>query len=106
MSRSRLLALCLAAGLLTLAAGFLFAGRSEAAPGAASQATAARTFVSTTGSDANPCTNTQPCRNFAAAIAKTNAGGEVVALSSGGYGPFTIDKSVTVSAVGVYAGIT
>ena len=29
---------------------------------------------------------TQPCRNFNAAIGVVNAGGEVVALDSGGYG--------------------
>jgi hypothetical protein len=53
-------------------------------------ATIQRTFVSTSGSDANPCTATAPCRNFAAALALTSPGGEVVAVTSGGYGPVTI----------------
>jgi hypothetical protein len=48
-----------------------------------------------------------PCRNFAAAIAQTAAGGEVIALDSGGYGPVTIGSSISlISPPGVYAGIT
>ena len=67
-----------------------------------------RTFVSTTGSDTNPCSRTQPCRNFGPAIAAVAAGGEVVALDSGGYGRITlIDKSVSIIApVGIHAAIT
>jgi parallel beta helix pectate lyase-like protein len=75
----------------------------------ASAAVAAqRTFVSAgSGSDANPCTRQQPCRNFAAAIVHTDAGGEVVVLDSGGYGALTINQSVSViSPLGVYAGVT
>jgi hypothetical protein len=66
-----------------------------------------RTFVSTSGSDANPCTAAQPCRNFAAAIANTTAGGEVVALTSGGYGPFTVNKAITIAgAPGAHVALT
>ena len=70
-----------------------------------------RTFVSAqTGNDANTASNcsiTQPCRNFNAAVGVVNAGGEVVALDSGGYGPTTISKAVTLtSPLGVYAAIT
>lgn len=66
-----------------------------------------RSAVSINGNDANSCTTLQPCRSFAAAIAQTNAGGEIVALDTAGYGPFSIDKSVTVSgAPGVHAAIT
>jgi hypothetical protein len=66
-----------------------------------------RTFVASTGIDANPCSLTQPCRTFAAAISKTLAGGEVIVLDSAGYGPVTIAQSVTISApAGVYAGIS
>jgi len=66
-----------------------------------------RTFVSGLGDDGNPCSRTAPCRTFGQAISQTNAGGEVVALDSAGYGPFTISKSVTVQAPpGVYAGIS
>lgn len=74
---------------------------------AATTATAqVRTFVSPAGLDTNPCTLTQPCRNFAAAIALVAPGGEVVALTSGGYGSVAIDKSVTLLAPeGVHAAI-
>src|SRR5258708_25866007 len=70
-------------------------------------AAAPRTFVRSTGSDVNPCSLAAPCRNFAAAIAAVDAGGEVVVLDSAGYGVFTINKAVTVVAPrGVYAGIS
>ncbi len=67
-----------------------------------------RTFVSTGGNDASPfCSLASPCRGFTAAVAAVAPGGEVVALDSGGYGSFTISKSVTVTApAGVYAGIS
>jgi hypothetical protein len=66
-----------------------------------------RSFVSGLGSDSNPCSRTAPCRTFAQAISQTNAGGEVIALDSAGYGTCSIDKSLTLEAPpGVYAGIT
>jgi nitrous oxidase accessory protein NosD len=66
-----------------------------------------RTFVSANGNDANPCTLTAPCRSFVAAVAQVTPGGEVIALDSAGYGPFSIGKSVTVQApAGIYAAIT
>lgn len=66
-----------------------------------------RTFVSTTGVDNPACSIAAPCRGFAAAIAATNAGGEVIVQDSGGYGPVTIAKSVSILApAGVYAGIS
>jgi hypothetical protein len=92
--------------LLATAAGAgaaVFAHGSEAAAAAAIQ----RTFVSTAGSDSNPCTRAAPCRNFQAAMANTLAGGEVVALDSGGYGPVSIGMAVTiVGAPGVHAAVT
>jgi len=70
-------------------------------------ATAQRTFVASSGSDANPCSRDLPYRSFAAAILQTNANGEVVAIDSAGYGPMTITQSVTiVAAPGVHAGIS
>src|SRR5689334_22928609 len=73
----------------------------------AAQAQANRTFVSTGGSDGNTashCGSAAPCRTFGAAISVTNAGGEIVPLTSGGYGPVSIDKSIQVSTPpGVYA---
>lgn len=74
-------------------------------PGAWGQAQ--RTFVASTGDDANACTFAEPCRSFAAALTQTNSGGEIVVVDSAGYGPVTIAQSVSiVSAPGVYAGIS
>jgi Right handed beta helix region len=88
--------------LLRNAIALAFATLSVAAVGA----TAQRTFVASTGSDANPCSLAQPCRGFARAITQTNAGGEVVVLDSAGYGPVSIAKSITLTAPsGVYAGV-
>ena len=65
-----------------------------------------RSAVSVNGSDGNACTVPAPCRTFAKAITVTNSGGEIIALDSGGYGPFTIDRAVTVRPVpGAYAGL-
>lgn len=73
----------------------------------AAQAQPQRTFVSTSGSDSNPCSRSLPCRNFTAGVTAVAAGGEVVALDSGGYGPVTITKAVTLTApTGVYVAIT
>src|SRR5438876_7408337 len=110
LTRSRLVAVC--AVVLAAAGGILAAGSfaSGRAPAAAHRtaALAQRTFVSAeTGNDANPCTRAAPCRNFAAAIAQTTSGGEVVVLDSGGYGQVTITQSVSlVAPPGVYAGIS
>ena len=57
---------------------------------------AQRAFVASTGSDANPCTPTAPCRGFQAAHDVVDAGGEIVALDAAGYGPVTITKSVSI----------
>lgn len=70
-------------------------------------ASTSRTAVSVNGSDSNTATNCSlptPCRTFAVALGQTTAGGEVVALDSGGFGAFTITQAVTViAAPGVYA---
>jgi hypothetical protein len=69
--------------------------------------TNARTFVSGAGLDTNPCSVSSPCRTFGQAISQTIPGGEVIVLTSAGYGPFTINKTVALEApAGVYAGIT
>ena len=66
-----------------------------------------RSAVSVNGLDTNPCTVASPCRSFGAALAVTAISGEVVALDSAGYGPFTINQNVSVSgAPGVHAAIT
>jgi hypothetical protein len=70
-------------------------------------AAAQRTFVSSNGKDTDPCSISAPCRSFAAAIAQTNAGGEVIVQDSAGYGAVTITKSVSIIApAGIYGGIS
>ena len=70
-------------------------------------ATSQRTFVRSDGLDNPACSLTAPCRQLAAAVAATSPNGEVIILDSAGYGPVTINKSVSIIApVGVYAGIT
>src|SRR5215471_4853459 len=70
-------------------------------------ALANRTFVSGSGSDANPCSLSAPCRSFAGALAQTSAGGEIAVLDTAGYGAVTITKAVSiVNEEGVEAGIT
>jgi len=73
------------------------------------QAAASRTFVATTGSDANTavnCSATANCRTFGAALSVTSAGGEVVVLNSGGYGPALIGQPVIITATGIDASIS
>lgn len=63
----------------------------------ASVAQSQRTSVSTSGDDANTanlCSAAQPCRSFTAALTVTNTNGEIIALTSGGYGAVTINKGV------------
>lgn len=71
---------------------------------------AQRTFVSILGSDSNTassCGNSTPCRGFAAAMTVTDTGGEIVVQTSGGYGPVSVTKSVSlIAAPGIYAGIS
>jgi hypothetical protein len=65
-----------------------------------------RTFVSATGSDAADCSRATPCRSFAHALGVTDASGEVVALTSGAYDPFTITKAVSITVpAGVHASV-
>lgn len=66
-----------------------------------------RTFISSTGSDANPCSRPSPCRNYQAAINAVLNGGEVVPLDSAGYGTISIvNKSVSIIVPsGIYAGV-
>src|SRR5438876_6254123 len=61
-----------------------------------------RSAVSLSGNDAATCTVPDPCRTFDVAISKTNDGGEVIVLSSAGYGPFTVTKSVSIISPPAY----
>jgi hypothetical protein len=72
--------------------------------------TAWRTFVSGTGSDANPCTRALPCQTLPAAITQTNTGGEVYVIDAldtpGIFVPVTITKSVSIIGAGARSGIS
>ena len=66
-----------------------------------------RSAVSVNGLDTNSCITTSPCRSFSYAMTQTNPAGEIIALDSAGYGPFTIGQSMTISgAPGIHAAIT
>jgi hypothetical protein len=69
-------------------------------PAVRAQAQSIRTFVSVAGSDTNPCSITQPCRHFQAAIDATSSGGEVDALDAGAYGSFTVSQGITIDGQG------
>jgi hypothetical protein len=86
----------------------LFAAGILALSVAASPALAlsARTFVSGTGSDSSACGLATPCRTFAYALAQTAASGEIIVLSSAGYGPVTITQSVSIINTSNFAGVT
>ena len=66
----------------------------------------ARVFVASYGNDANPCTFGSPCKTFQQAVNVVDAGGEVTAIDSAGFGPINITKAVTItSPAGVEAGV-
>jgi hypothetical protein len=70
------------------------------------QAQRDRVFVASYGSDANPCTFGSPCKTFQNAYNVVAVGGEVTAIDSAGFGPITINHSVTITSPdGVEAGI-
>jgi hypothetical protein len=72
---------------------------------APSHAQATRTWVSATGSDANPCSRTAPCQTFAGAISKTAVNGIINCIDSGAYGTVTISKSITIDCHEQIAGV-
>lgn len=69
------------------------------------RAEANRTWVSGVGDDVNVCSRFAPCKTFAGALAKTNLGGEINCVTSGGFGGVTINKSITIDGTGCSAGI-
>ncbi len=91
MIRSKIVRFLAAA---TLAAGFSTVAHAQT-----------RTWVSGTGSDANPCSRTAPCQTFAGAFNKTGTNGEISALDPGGFGTINITKSITINGDGTLAGI-
>jgi hypothetical protein len=70
-----------------------------------SQAQNTRSFVSGLGDDANTCSRASPCKTFTGALSKTNDGGEIDALDTGGFGAVTITKSITIDGTGTLASI-
>ncbi len=78
--------------------------------GVNADASSLRTFVSSTGSDANPCTRLAPCATFAGALANTFVNGEIYAIDSADYstsgGITTISKPVSIVGSGARAGIS
>ena len=62
------------------------------------RADGARSYISPSGSDNRSCSRNQPCRTFDAALAKTDEGGEIVAMDTGTYEPTTITKAITLAA--------
>ena len=62
------------------------------------RADGARSYISPSGSDNRPCSRNQPCRTFDGALAKTDAGGEIVAMETATYEPATVTKSITLAA--------
>src|SRR5258707_13236973 len=64
-------------------------------PAVPAQAQSIRTFVSTAGSDSNPCSLAAPCRHFQAAVAATAVRGEVDPLHPGAYRSFNLSQPIT-----------
>ncbi|PYQ36220.1 MAG: hypothetical protein DMF57_00865 [Acidobacteria bacterium] len=59
----------------------------------------ARVFLSGTGNDTNDCTNAAtPCRSLQGAVNQCPVNGEIMIMTSGGYGTVTISKSLTINA--------
>jgi hypothetical protein len=82
------------------AAGFVFLLLQAPA-----HAQSMRTWVMGTGDDANPCTRTAPCKSFAGAISKTQAGGVIGVVDPGGYGSVNINKSISIISEGAQASV-
>jgi hypothetical protein len=83
---------------LTLTRSVLFA--CALASPATAWAQSSRVFVSArTGSDANTCNNIgTPCQTLQGAVNQVAAGGAVLVLDTGGYGPLNINKAVSIEA--------
>ena len=66
-----------------------------------SKAALFRAYLSSTGSDSNPCTVVAPCRLLPKALSVTSEGGEIWMLDSANYNTAQVDvsKSVTLLAV-------
>jgi hypothetical protein len=85
-----------------LAAGVIALGFASSPALAASS----RTFVSGAGTDTGSCPVSAPCRTFAYAITQTAPSGEIIVLSSAGYGAVTISQAVSIINTSNFAGVT
>ena len=57
----------------------------------------AKSYVSSTGNDSNPCTFASPCRTFQHGHDQTNANGQLYAMdASADYGALTITKGISI----------
>jgi hypothetical protein len=66
------------------------------------QAQNARSWVASNGNDGNNCSRSSPCATFLAALAATNAGGEINCVDQGEFGgAFSITMSVTIDCESV-----
>ena len=63
-------------------------------------------YVASTGADGNACTRTSPCRTFSGALGKASQNGQITALDSSEYGPFTVSQSIAIVANGVTATVS
>jgi hypothetical protein len=84
---------------------FCWAGALVIALSATSYGQASRTWVSSVGNDADPCSRSAPCKTFAGAYSKTTAFGEINVVDPGAYGTLTIGKSITVRSDHIEAGV-
>ena len=55
-----------------------------------------RSWVSNTGTDANPCTIDKPCATFQRAHDVTTSGGEIDVLNPGDYNEVVINRAITI----------
>jgi hypothetical protein len=87
--------------LSSLAAGMIALGVACSPAFAAN-----RTFVSGVGTDTGSCALTVPCRTFAYALTQTAPSGEIIVLTSAGYGTVTITQAVSIINTSNFAGVT
>jgi hypothetical protein len=69
-------------------------------------AASSRTFVSGVGTDTGSCPLAAPCRTFAYTLTQTAPSGEIIVLSSAGYGAVTINQAVSIINTSNFAGVT
>jgi Right handed beta helix region len=89
----------------TYSAGALGLAFIAALPCAPAQAQLPQTFVSAGGLDSNTCDRSTPCRTFAGALARTNAGGAISVLDPADFGQVTINKSISIVNDGAGAAV-